>query len=92
MNNNQTRINPTVYAVRAAHGICRILQPAAMAAFHQKTVDSLAHKADPLPPFLLRLILAMKYLIMFTPLLFGGAGKWSLDYASVRYGQKLGNS
>jgi len=29
--------------------------------------------------------LPLLYLIMFTPLLFGGAGKWSLDYAFNKY-------
>lgn len=189
MNPNQTRIDPTVYtAASAAHGICRTLQPAALAAFHQKIVDLLTYSADQLPPFLLRLILAYEfweagimkyeggnwfdylnfpfpfsllshdtlwimgtwleligavalllglatrffslsliiltlvaintvhwpaewhtlselwqgyaitdkghgnfklpliYLIMFIPLLFGGAGKWSLDYLVTRYG------
>ena len=32
--------------------------------------------------------LPLIYLIMFMPLLFGGAGKWSLDYALTKYCKK----
>lgn len=32
--------------------------------------------------------LPLLYLIMFTPLLFGGAGRWSLDYLLSRYNMK----